>query len=133
MSAHPDRAPGLRQWEEWLEGRLSPFWVVQGSGKKLEEDEGIWRVGFPDESVRWIHRQRAGADRSRRSLRRNRAAGGRDRLASDVGRGGSTYPNSRKWASRRAAGRTGKLALAVHVKWASTFLQPVGSASFSNR
>ncbi len=54
MSTHVHRAQGLRQWEEWLEGRLSP-WVVRGSGKTVEEGEAIWRIDLPDEEVRWVH------------------------------------------------------------------------------
>lgn len=50
---HPDpnadhRLQGLRRWEQWLAGRLSPNAVVREEAAAGEANEAVWRVGFRD-------------------------------------------------------------------------------------
>lgn len=48
------RIHGLRRWEEWLEGRLSPHGLVR-KAPGVQTGDAVWRVGFRDDTRARIH------------------------------------------------------------------------------
>ncbi len=50
MTADRKRFHGLRRWQEWIGGRLSPHGIVLEDGEDFETSDAIWRVGFRDDT-----------------------------------------------------------------------------------
>lgn len=40
------RVQGLRRWEEWLAGRLSPHGIVRQEASATGSGDAVWRIGF---------------------------------------------------------------------------------------
>lgn len=51
----PARLQGVRRWEEWLEGRLSPNGIVLEDAEEFETSDAVWRIEFRDGTRAKLH------------------------------------------------------------------------------